>query len=202
MTDPACGPQELSPRRREILDAAVAVLSRLGWRGLTHRAIDREAGLPEGSSSAYYRSRSALQSALAEHVVRHVAADMERLAAELDQRPGDPRHAVAATTATILRWLEDPDLLKAKLELTMAATRDHDLARQLIDSRRGLTNLVDAVLERGGHQHAGPIAQTIVAAVDGVLVSALLQPPAHRAKIVSDSLDLLLGSLIEGRPIP
>jgi len=202
MTDPACGPQELSPRRREILDAAVAVLSRLGWRGLTHRAIDREAGLPEGSSSAYYRSRSALQSALAEHVVRHVAADMAGLATELDQRPGDPRHAVAATTATILRWLEDPDLLKAKLELTMAATRDQDLAHQLIDSRRGLTNLVDAVLERGGHQHAGAIAQTIVAAVDGVLVSALLQPPAHRAKIVSDSLDLLLGSLIEGRPIP
>ena len=48
---------ELTPRRREILDAAVEVLAEQGLKGLTHRAVDRRAGLSEGSSSAYFRSR-------------------------------------------------------------------------------------------------------------------------------------------------
>lgn len=202
MSDFPCVPQELSPRRREILDAAVTVLAELGWRGLTHRAIDREAGLPEGSSSAYYRSRGALQHALLEYVVGFVAADVAELAAELERHPGDVEHAVAATTTTIHRWLEQSDRCKARLELMMAATRDRDLALRLIESREGLTTVVDDILERGGHDHSGAVAETIVAAVDGVLVSALLQPPATRAAMVSKSLDLLLGSLLAGRHEP
>ena len=83
MTTPPREPLELSARRRQILDAAVTVLATQGWRGLTHRAIDRAAGLAEGSSSAYYRSRSALQSAMADYVVWQLAADVEALAAEL-----------------------------------------------------------------------------------------------------------------------
>ena len=192
----------LSARRRQILDAAVTVLAGYGWRGLTHRAIDREAGLPEGSSSAYYRSRSALQTAMADYVVGQLASDVEALAAELDEQPGDHDHAVAATAATFRRWLDESDLLKARLELTLAAARDDDLAVQLRDSRAGLTSIVGDILVRGGHPHTGTVAGTIVAAVDGVLIAALLRPPAQRAAFVADSLDLLLGSLVEGRPAP
>ena len=195
-------PQELSARRRQILDSAVTVLATQGWRGLTHRAIDRAAGLPEGSSSAYYRSRSALQSAMAAYVVWQLANDVEALASELDEQPGDHDHAVAATSATFQRWLDESDLLKARLELTLAAARDDDLAAQLRDSRQGLTTIVDDILIRGGHPHAAGVSATIVAAVDGVLIAALLRPPPQRAGFVADSLDLLLGSLVEGRSAP
>lgn len=195
-------PLELSARRRQILDAAVTVLATQGWRGLTHRAIDRAAQLPEGSSSAYYRSRSALQSSMAEYVVWQLAVDVEALAAELDQRPGDHDHAVAATSATFSRWLDESDLLTARLELTLAAARDDELAAQLRDSRAALATIVDDILECGGHPHSGAVSATIVAAVDGVLIAALLRPPAQRAGFVADSLDLLLGSLVEGRPAP
>ncbi|MEO5664045.1 MAG: TetR family transcriptional regulator [Nocardioides sp.] len=193
-------PSQLSARRRQILDAAVTVLATQGWRGLTHRAIDRAAGLPEGSSSAYYRSRSALQAAMAAYVVWQLAADVETLATELDERPGDHDHAVAAIGATFRRWLDESDLLTARLELTMAAARDDDLAVQLRDSRQSLTTIVDDIMVRGGHAHSGAVSATIVAALDGVLISALLRPPAQRADFVADSLDLLLGSLVEGRP--
>lgn len=200
MTTSSRGHLELSARRRQILDAAVTVLASQGWRGLTHRAIDRAAGLPEGSSSAYYRSRSALQSALAAYVVRRLSADVEGLATKLDERPGDHDHAVAATSATFRRWLDDSDLLQARLELTLAAARDDDLAGQLHDSREALTTIADDILVRGGHAHSVAVSATIVAALDGVLIAALLRPPAQRAGFVADSLDLLLGSLVEGRP--
>ena len=193
---------ELSSRRRQILDAAVTVLATQGWRGLTHRAIDRAAGLPEGSSSAYYRSRNALQTAMADYVVSLLASDVEALAAELAEQPGDHDHAVSATSATFRHWLDESDLLKARLELTLAAARDDALAAQLQDSRQGLTTIVDDILACGGHTHSGAVSATIVAALDGVLTAALLRPPAQRAGFVVESLDLLLGSLLEDRPAP
>ncbi len=39
-------------RQERLLTGAVHVVARSGLRGLTHRAVDAEAGLPEGSCSA------------------------------------------------------------------------------------------------------------------------------------------------------
>ena len=50
----------MADRRTEILDAALRVLAEHGMRGLTHRAVDEAAGIPPGSTSYYFRSRSAL----------------------------------------------------------------------------------------------------------------------------------------------
>lgn len=201
MTASPGGSLELSARRREILDAAVSVLASQGWRGLTHRAIDRAAGLAEGSSSAYYRSRSALQAAMAEYVVWQLAAEVEALAAELAELPGDHDHAVAATSATFRRWLDEADLLTARLELGLAAARDEQLAALLLTSRHGLTTIVSDILVRGGHAHSDAVSATIVAALDGVLTAALLRPADQRGGFVADSLDLLFGALVDGRPV-
>src|SRR6476661_513579 len=47
-------------RRTVILDAALRVLAEHGMRGLTHRAVDAAAEIAPGSTSYYFRSRSAL----------------------------------------------------------------------------------------------------------------------------------------------
>src|SRR2546429_235342 len=47
-------------RRRDLCDAAIAVLAADGARGLTHRRVDRHAGFPEGTTSFYYQTRAAL----------------------------------------------------------------------------------------------------------------------------------------------
>ncbi|MFT4307254.1 MAG: TetR family transcriptional regulator [Microbacterium sp.] len=47
-------------RRPFITDHAIAVISEGGARALTHHAVDRAAGLPTGSTSYYFRTRSAL----------------------------------------------------------------------------------------------------------------------------------------------
>ena len=72
----------------------VVVVADHGLRGLTHRAVDREAGLPEGSCSGYFRTRRALQTALTEYVARHLTEDVERLSATLARHPGDFERAV------------------------------------------------------------------------------------------------------------
>jgi AcrR family transcriptional regulator len=71
-------------RRALIADAAISTLARDGMRGLTHRAVDRTAGLPEGSASYYFRTRQALLQATVERLAELTGADMLASAALMD----------------------------------------------------------------------------------------------------------------------
>lgn len=66
-----------SSRAALITDAALALLTERGMRGLTHRAVDERAGLPQGSTSNYARTRQSLLEAtvrrLAEREARVLA---------------------------------------------------------------------------------------------------------------------------------
>ncbi len=190
---------ELTPRRREILSAATTVLAKQGARGLTHRAVDREAGLPEGSSSAYFRTRDALQQALGDFVASRLAVDVAALGNRLTARPGDLPHSVAEVTRLLTRWLDHPELLTARLELTVAATRDPGLATRFNDWRAELIAVVDDVLVRAGKDGMGTSAQTLVATFDGVLLAALLQPSCERRAFLGESVEQLLAVLQPGK---
>jgi AcrR family transcriptional regulator len=61
-------------RRTQLLDAALAILAHKGMKGLTHRAVDAAAHLPEGTTSNYYRNRAALVEAVLERLLERDAA--------------------------------------------------------------------------------------------------------------------------------
>lgn len=186
--------EELSPRRREILSAAMTVLAELGNRGLTHRAVDRRAGLPEGSSSAYFRTRDALIGALGDFVADRLAADVQALGARLASCPGDHERAVSEVSRVFSRWLDEPDLLTARLELSVAATRDPALAERFRLWRDDLVEMVREVMS-AAEQGSGASAETLVAALDGVLLASLLLPVRNRRAFVDQSVEQLLTGL-------
>ena len=188
---------DLSPRRRDILTAATTVMARQGNRGLTHRAVDREAGIPEGSSSAYFRTRDALLGALGDFVADRMAVDVEALGVRLAGCPGDHERAVAEVSRLFSRWLDEPDLLTARLELTVAATRDPGLAARFTQWRDDLVAMVREVLATAG-KDGGASADALVAALDGVLLASLLQPARRRRRFVAESVELLLADLVPG----
>ncbi|GAA2032158.1 TetR/AcrR family transcriptional regulator [Catenulispora yoronensis] len=78
---------EVRKERRAVLaDAAIAVVAEDGMRALTHRAVDVRAALPIGTTSAYFRTRQALLTAL----VRRLA-ELDRMELEaLGIMPGMP----------------------------------------------------------------------------------------------------------------
>jgi AcrR family transcriptional regulator len=63
-------------RRAQLADAAIDLLVESGVHGVTHRAVDRRAGLPAGTASNYFRNREALLVATGRRVVEQHQADM------------------------------------------------------------------------------------------------------------------------------
>jgi DNA-binding transcriptional regulator YbjK len=69
-----------SDRRTLLADAALDVLADEGVRGLTHRAVDRKAALPPGTTSAYFRTRAALLTGLVSRLVQLDQAELQAIA--------------------------------------------------------------------------------------------------------------------------
>ncbi|MFJ6196177.1 TetR/AcrR family transcriptional regulator [Micromonospora sp. NPDC092111] len=159
-------------RRATLADAGLRVLAATGARGLTHRAVDAEAGVPTGTASNYFRSRDALLGALGERIMERFAPD-ERQLAELAARKPSPalftdyvRYVVARTTA-------QPELTRALIELRLEAVRRPGLARILGDTlRRGYRDDVAFHVAAGLPGGAFEVA-LLHYAVDGLLLDLL-----------------------------
>lgn len=184
--------QTLTPRRRAILDAATQVLDDQGLRGLTHRSVDRAAGLPEGTTSAYFRTRRALQLALTEHVTAQMAADVDVLVEQLSGCTDDDPRAVDLVVGLLGEWLDARTLVLAKVELTLEAARDPELAALLRESRDRLVRVVAEVLTGRGTDRPPARAEVLMASFDGILLSALLKPDSERQAYLARSLDIAI----------
>ncbi|HET6737339.1 MAG TPA: TetR family transcriptional regulator, partial [Kribbella sp.] len=110
-------------RQDAIADAAIHLVATRGLRGLTHRAVDTEAGLPPGSTSYYLRTRNALLTAC---VARMLARDV----AGMPPSGTDPLELMVAMTTGLAE--NRPDDLVARYELSLEASRRPEL-RTAID---------------------------------------------------------------------
>ena len=124
-------------RQRAILDAAIDLLAERGARGLTHRACDALADLPEGSTSNHYRSRDALLAAIlrrilerdaglwADHIASAVVTSAEQFAEVLARLTADltgshrhvalARHAILAEAAAHRELAAEIDSARAEI---------------------------------------------------------------------------------------
>ncbi|MFV2120146.1 TetR/AcrR family transcriptional regulator, partial [Streptomyces sp. Act-28] len=120
----------LPDRRDLIADAALSTVAAAGLRGLTHRAVDAAAGLPAGSTSYYFRTRSALISACYLRLAELSVADVDRWEAEHGVL--DPDSAAEALAALLHHWLTAArDRQLARFELSLEAVRRPELRADL-----------------------------------------------------------------------
>ena len=83
-------------RKETLLDAAVQVLGDRGMRGLTHRAVDAEAGVAAGSTANYFPTRESLLEAIANRVSAMERGYFDEIAAEVcPATPADLGRAIA-----------------------------------------------------------------------------------------------------------
>ena len=154
-------------RRVAIADAAIHLVATRGLRGLTHRAVDTEAGLPAGSTSYYLRTRDALLTACVDRL-------LERdLAAGVGVMPPDASLPEALTALVVgITEHRGMDML-ARYELSLEAVRRPGLRDALVQSGVRLREMLADALAGYGVPAAQSASWPVAALLDGLMYDRL-----------------------------
>ncbi|MGW0393680.1 TetR/AcrR family transcriptional regulator [Streptomyces sp. NPDC003042] len=171
-----------SDRRTLLADTAIHLVAAGGLRSLTHRAVDGAAALPAGSTSYYFRTRTALIGACYRRVAELDLADLD---ADVPDLPPD-RDAVARALAALLhQWLTVGRARQlARFELSLEAARNPELEPELHQAGLGARARAAEILAALGADRPRESAELLAAWTDGLLY------------------DRLAGSLARSRPAP
>ncbi|MFF8896623.1 TetR/AcrR family transcriptional regulator [Streptomyces lydicus] len=210
-------------RPQLIADTALRLLAERGMRGLTHRAVDEAAGLPQGSTSNLARTRAALLEAAVGRLAEREAAVLtpEELprpqrdrpsGAEAGAGPGAgaasgaaaggaevPALAEALSLALHRYLTHHRELLLARYELALEATRRPPLREVYDRAGRAFREPVVAMLAAAGSAAPERHALSVVAWCDGVLFSCTAgqfhAAVPTRAALRTSCAELLAGML-------
>ncbi len=191
-----------TPRHDRIADAALALLAERGLRGLTHRAVDEAAGLPQGSTSNLARTRAALL----ETAVRRLA---DREAAVLtppempDVAGSGPAALADALSLGLHRSLtRHRDLTVARYELALEATRRPELRAFYDRAGQRFREMLVAMLTAAGSTAPERHALNVLAWCDGMLFTCVAgqfhATPPTRRELRTSIEELLTGLLGRG----
>ncbi|WP_432180805.1 TetR/AcrR family transcriptional regulator [Streptomyces sp. NBC_00063] len=161
-----------APRAEVIADAALDLLAERGMRGLTHRAVDEAAGLPQGSTSNYARTRLALLEA----TVRRLAVRESRVLAvdELPDPAGGIHSLVDGMALALHRYLTNhPQLLLCRYELALEATRRPELRTFFDATGRQFHEPLTALLRAAGSRDPERHTLSLVAWSEGIMFSCV-----------------------------
>jgi len=189
-------------RRRDLCDAAIQLLADDGAKGLSHLKVDRRAGVPDGTTSFYFRTRSALLHAVAERLAELDLASLQSVA----DRSGDQRSQASPSrlSQVVIQAGSEPHLsrTKARYELTLLASRDPTLAAILQQAADGFTKLHREILvqlmPRGAELESAVVED--LSNVTLTFINGLLMRFAHGDRIIDSpgQLDRILSAIAIG----
>lgn len=167
-------------RRQRAVDAAIEVIAADGLRGLTHRAVDVRAGLPPGSTSSVFRTRTALLGGVLDRLV-------ELDEAVLRDVPvtgwGATAEIAELLTGLLTYWLGPArSRTVARLELYLDATRRAELTPELRAANRRFRDRTAEGMRAAGLPDPDESARILLAQLDGLLYDALARPFAGGAE--------------------
>ncbi|MFE9856258.1 TetR/AcrR family transcriptional regulator [Streptomyces sp. NPDC005780] len=208
-----------SSRAALITDAALALLTERGMRGLTHRAVDERAGLPQGSTSNYARTRQSLLEAtvrrLAQREARVLAPGELPMPGAAPGRgtegdgatpsdpsgpaaPPGPDALIAGLAAALHRYLtRHPDLLVCRYELALEATRRPELRAFYDATGRQFREPLEALMAAAGSPEPERHALSLVAWCEGLMFSCAAGS-YHRSVPTEAELRTGFGELLRG----
>jgi DNA-binding transcriptional regulator YbjK len=196
---------ESASRADRVADAALTLLAGRGMRGLTHRAVDEEAGLPQGSTSNLARTRQALL----ELAVRRLAERESRVLA-LHEMP-DPRAGGLTSLvdglalATHRALTRNRRLTLARYELALEATRRPELRAHFDAAGARFRDQLRALVTAMGSTDPDRHVLSLLAWADGLMFSCVAGTFHARVpeldEVRADLRELLEGMLGTGKPM-
>jgi DNA-binding transcriptional regulator YbjK len=190
-------------------DTAIAVLAEQGARGLTHRAVDRAAGLADGSTSNHARTREALLMCALTRITQLEAADAAAVTSQDAQQAAppsvaldegaDPAALLAAPIAEMLHHglTRGRTRLLARYELALESTRRPELRAIYDEASRPFRDPVAGLLRLAGSAAPDRHARVLIAWCEGVqfdsIAGAGSMNPPDAAELEAQLRDLIHG---------
>ncbi|MFH8555689.1 TetR/AcrR family transcriptional regulator [Streptomyces celluloflavus] len=179
-------------RRTALVDAAIEVLARDGARGLTFRAVDVAAGVPNGTASNYFANRDALLAQVTGQIHQRIAPDPAEVAEVMKAPPS------RALVVELMRWINRRVAAQrtgylAMLELRLEATRRPELQEELT---RAIRETLDDDLrfhEEGGLPGDRTAVLLTYLAMTGLMLEQLTLPGV----VPAEETDGLIAALVE-----
>lgn len=164
-----------SDRRTLLADAALDVLADEGIRGLTHRAVDRKAAVPPGTTSAYFRTRAALLTGLITRLVQLDQAELQAMAEEL-QPLRTVEELVDGMVLLARRRLTGEGRRRslARYACAVESVRDRELREILAPRENAGHDAVRLFLAAHGVTDVENRSHTLLTCVDGLIFDRLV----------------------------
>ncbi|MGB3697619.1 MAG: TetR family transcriptional regulator [Gordonia sp. (in: high G+C Gram-positive bacteria)] len=159
--------QDPQARREAILEAAADLVVESGPNRLTHRRVAERAGVPLGSTTAYFTSIDDLRTQALEKLAAEIDADL----AIVERGLADSQGSIETLVEQMHEYLTDGRKVAADVSLMSAAAFDPDL-REL--SLRWQNRLIEILTAYVGPDNALGLAVL----ADGVTVHAALHGTA------------------------
>ncbi|WP_214415209.1 TetR/AcrR family transcriptional regulator [Sphaerisporangium fuscum] len=183
-------------RRAALLDAAIEVLARDGARGLTFRAVDVEANVPNGTASNYFNNRDDLLTQVGHRYYERLEPDDAVLAAAT-AGPRDRDKVTELMREVVDRVSRFRSGYLAVLELRLEATRRPELRRLLTERIRADIDANIAYHTQSGLPGDATTVILLYLALNWLIVERLTLPDIFP----EDQIDTLVTDLVE-RIIP
>lgn len=161
-------------RQDALLEATVRLLATEGPRGISHRRVASEAGVPLAATTYYFSSKDhLLQEALRLVAVRELEK-LEERSAELGRAFSTPGTLGRALAAVLVDQVErERDSLLTKFDVYLESARRPPLRSASKRWIEGFTRLAASALEAAGAARPVEAAELLVAGADGLLIHHL-----------------------------
>jgi DNA-binding transcriptional regulator YbjK len=156
----------MTSTKARALDAAIDLVGTQGLRALTHVRVDDRAGLPKGSTSNYFRTRSALLSGVVDAIVERELSGVG--AAFSPASAADLVDGMVGLFEYITRT--NRVLTTARLVLFMEASHNPALREAVSRGRAAMESSVIPALARLGATDPQTAASAIMACSEGLIL--------------------------------
>lgn len=137
-------------RREDIIRAAIEVFSRTNYDKATTASIAREAGIAEGTTFRYFRSKKELFLACYRYIVDRL---LERYSAIMEETGGDPVLYIRAVARSYVDFMEENPNVRRFLAFVLNNSFDEDFRSELesfmLLNVHAVESMVDKAVESG-----------------------------------------------------
>lgn len=188
-------------KREEILERALEVIAREGYRGASVKVIADAVGLSQAGLLHYFESKEEL---FVEILRKRDTTDQARMASPAE--PGGVPDLRDGFVQVMRHNADVPGLVQLYARLSVEATDpEHPAHDYFIDRSRAIREAITATVAGGadtGGLSATTYARVLQAVADGLQGQWLLEPELDMARVIEEFLGALESSRADASPLP